>query len=218
MTDNHGALVPQTAGIVLHRIVPYYDMMVSLMTHGRERAFRDNLVSLAHVKRGDWVLDAGCGTGSLALAAKRHAGSEGCVWGIDASPEMIAAAKRKALKAGLEIIFQNAVIEALPFKDATFDVVMSTLMFHHLPRKAREMGVTEMRRVLKPSGRLLVVDFGSRQPRQTGLLARIHHGHGHISLSDVIAMLDHAGLNVINSGPVWNRDLNFVLAGAPCCS
>ena len=213
-TVNDGNLPPKTAGIVLHRVARYYDLMLWFMTMGRENAFRERLIDLARVSAGESILDVGCGTGTLAIAAKRRAGSAGVVHAVDASPEIITAARRKAQKAGVRIAFENQVIEALPFPDGKFDAVLSTLMFHHLPRKTREQGVREMRRVLKRGGRLFVVDFGQRAARPRGLLEHFHRRHGYVSLPEVIGALNDGGLSVIESGPVGTRDLNFVLASA----
>src|SRR5262245_140720 len=163
MKADNSKLPSGTTGLVMHQAA-FYDLMVWLMTLGRERAFRDKILSLAGLEPGESVLDVGCGTGSLAIAARRHVGSGGTVIGIDASPEMLARAERKAGKAGAEVVFKQAAAQALPFPDAQFDAVLSTVMFHHLPRKAREQCAQEMRRVLKPGGRVLVVDFaGARR-------------------------------------------------------
>lgn len=124
----------------------FYDLLAWLLTFGRERAFRKRLIELAGLEPGEAVLDVGCGTGTLAIAAKRYVGTTGMVSGIDASPEMIDRAKRKARNSGVEVTFQTAVVEALPFADASFDVVLSTLMLHHLPRPLREQCAREVRR------------------------------------------------------------------------
>src|SRR5262247_4792527 len=107
-------------GIVLHAAAAY-DLLIWLITCGRERAFREKMLRLAHLEPGESVLDLGCGTGSLAIVAKRHVGPTGTVYGVDASPEMIARAEKKARKAGVEIGLRNAVAQALPFPDAHFD-------------------------------------------------------------------------------------------------
>lgn len=205
-----------TGGIILHA-PRLYDLLAWVMMLGQEGAFREKIIELARLKPGESVLDVGCGTGTLAIAAKRRVGPGGHVNGIDASPEMIARANKKALRAGLEIDFKSGVVEALPFPDAQFDAVLSTLMLHHLPRKLREEGAREIRRVLKPGGRVLIVDFGGTE-RQNGLLARFHQRHGHVKLSEVTALLDAAGLNVVDSGAVGIKDLQFALATAPCCN
>ena len=103
---------PRTTGKVIHWALRY-DLLVWLMTGGRERAFRGKTIELARLSPGESVLDAGCGTGGLAIAAKRRAGAAGKVCGIDASPEMIARARRKARKAGVDVNFETGVIEAL---------------------------------------------------------------------------------------------------------
>src|SRR5437899_8062623 len=95
------SLKPSTTGLVLHSPVGY-DRLIWLVTFGRERAFREKVLRLARLERGETVLDVGCGTGTLAIAAKRHVGPAGTVYGIDASPEMITRAGKKAGRAGVE--------------------------------------------------------------------------------------------------------------------
>lgn len=202
-------------GIVLHS-PRLYDLLVFIATRGRESAFRQRVVDLARLKPGESVLDVGCGTGTLAITARRRVGREGKVFGIDASPEMIARGGKKARKAGFEIDFRNESIEALPFPDGQFDGVLSTMMLHHLPRKVREAGVREIRRVLKPGGRVLIVDFVGTESRN-GLPAHLHRRHGHVSAAEIIALLKGAGLNVVENGAVGVRDLHFALAVSPCC-
>lgn len=148
-----------TTGLQVHGAARY-DLLVWLLTLGRERKFRERLLRAARLESGESVLDVGCGTGTLAIAAKRFVGPTGSIYGIDASPAMIERARDKAKRAGAQVILEEGLAEALPFSDARFDVVLSTVMLHHLPRKLRQQGVGEMRRVLKPGGRLLAIDFG----------------------------------------------------------
>ena len=149
-----------------------------------------------------------------AIAAKRHVGSTGTVYGIDASPEMLARAGKKAAKTGLDVVFRNGAAQALPFADGQFDAVLSTLMLHHLPRTARQQCAGEMRRVLRPGGRALVVDFAGSADRESGLRARIHR-HGHVKLDEIIALLGNVGLTIVDSGAVGFRNLQFVRASLP---
>jgi ubiquinone/menaquinone biosynthesis C-methylase UbiE len=202
-----------TTGRILHRALGY-DLLVWLVTRGRDRRFRETLLSLSRVQTGESVLDVGCGTGSLAVAAKQRVGTDGAVFGIDASPEMIARANRKARKAAVDIAFQQAAAEALPFPDQQFDLVLSTLMLHHLPRKTRQACACEIRRVLRPGGRLLAVDFGSPSHQRLSLITHFHR-HGYTNLDDIIAMLNAAGFDTMESGAVGMTNLHFVLAARP---
>ena len=204
-----------TSGIVLHSPV-LYDLTVWLAMLGKERGFRERLLQLARLGIGECVLDVGCGTGTLAIAAKQRVGPSGAVFGVDASPEMLTKAKKKAKKGGVQISFQHAIAEALPFPDAQFDAVLSTVMLHHLPQKARLEAVNEIRRVLKLSGRVLVVDFGGMSEQKRTILSHFHRPHGHVSARDIVVLLSNAGLTIIESGPVGIRDLQFVLAAASC--
>jgi ubiquinone/menaquinone biosynthesis C-methylase UbiE len=209
--DRHAA--PATTGRLIH-LAAGYDFLVWLLFAGRERAFRDRLVRLARLEPGEAVLDIGCGTGSLAIAAKGRVGPSGSVHGLDASPEMVARARKKAGRAGVDVAFTTGVVEALPFPDASFDAVLSTLMLHHLPRAAREACAREIRRVLKPGGRVLAVDFGRVAGGRKNLIEHLHR-HGGVDLQDIVRLLGEAGLEAAESGPVGAWGLNFVLATAP---
>jgi ubiquinone/menaquinone biosynthesis C-methylase UbiE len=196
-------------GAVIHWAARY-DLLMTVITLGRERRFRRRLLELGRVQPGESVLDVGCGTGSLAIEAKRAVGAAR-VFGIDASPAMIARARTKAAKARLEVSFDVALAQALPFGYSQFDVVLSSVMMHHLPKADRPGVMREAKRVLKPGGRLLVVDFGRSSSGQKGLLGRIH-GHGGVDASRLVAFATEAGLNVLESGPVGTWDLQYVLA------
>lgn len=199
---------PGTHGLVLNWAARY-DLLAWLLTHGRERELREAIIRLAELQTGNEVLDIGCGTGTLAIAATRHVGTTGAVTGIDASPPMIARAKRKAGKAAAPATFQVAVAENLPFPDRRFDVVFSTLMLHHLPRKTRQQCAGEVRRVLKAGGRVVAVDFG--RVKRRGLLAHFHR-HGHVEVEDIVRLFVDAGLRPTRTGPLGMNDLNFVVA------
>ena len=208
----HGAEAPHTIGHVLHS-GRAYDLLAWLLLGGRERAFRQKILDLARLTPADSILDVGCGTGTLAISAKEHVGASREVRGIDASAAMIARARRKAKAAGVDVTFENAVVEAIPFPDGTFDVVLSTLMLHHLPRAVRDQCAREMRRVAKPRARVVVVDFGATASAHRTFLERFHR-HGRVPLSEIIRVLSDAGLTVEESGPMGLHDLQFVVARA----
>jgi ubiquinone/menaquinone biosynthesis C-methylase UbiE len=201
---------PRNHGLVIHWAAQY-DLLAWLLTRGRERELRERIVKIAEVESGDVILDIGCGSGSLAITASRSAGTSGSVFGIDPSPSMIARATRKADKAGADVSFKVGVAESLPFSNHQFDVVLSTLMLHHLPRKTRQQCAKEIKRVLRPGGRVVAVDFG--RPKKRGLLAHFHR-HGHVEIEDIVGLLVEAGLTPIRTGAVGMNDLNFVVANA----
>ena len=147
----------QTEGRLI-RWATHYDLAVNITTLGQARRLRKITVNQALVNPGDSVLDVGCGTGEVTLLAKSRA-KAGSVYGIDPAPEMIAVARKKAARKRLEIDFRVGVIEALPFSDSSMDVVTSSLMMHHLPENLKVRGLAEIYRILKPGGRLLIVDF-----------------------------------------------------------
>jgi ubiquinone/menaquinone biosynthesis C-methylase UbiE len=143
----------------MEQMVSSYDSYMRRMTLGRERALREMTVSLAQVKPGDCVLEVGCGTGTLTLAAKRQAGPSGKVFGIDVIPGMIELCQRKAAQANLDVTFQLGSIDDIPFSANQFDVVMCSFMIFHMSEMVRRKGIIEIYRVLRPQGRLLVLDL-----------------------------------------------------------
>ncbi len=160
MPDTHGqgATAPETKGSTI-RWARWYDAASWLLSFGRAGAIRKEIVKVANPQAGERVLDAGCGTGTLAIMMKRYAGADLDVTGIDAAVEMVDVARRKAEKAKQEIKFEPAAIEALPFPDAQFDLATSTFMLHHLPDDLKAKGFAEIARVLKPGGRFVAVDL-----------------------------------------------------------
>jgi ubiquinone/menaquinone biosynthesis C-methylase UbiE len=110
------------------------------------------------VCRGDRVLDVGCGPGYAARMLAEAVGPEGSVVGIDAAPEMTEYASRRARRL-TNCRFQPGTAESLAFPDGSFDVLVSSLVMHHLAEDGRFRAVREMRRVLRPGGTLLLADF-----------------------------------------------------------
>jgi ubiquinone/menaquinone biosynthesis C-methylase UbiE len=209
----HSSAHSPLPGILLHS-PRVYDLQVWLATRGRERSLREAILRLVQPRPGEAMLDVGCGTGTLAIAARRLVGAAGDVVGADASPEMVAGAQRKARRAGVQATFVEALTQALPFPDKRFDLVTSTLMLHHLPRPVRAAALSEIRRVLKPGGRLLVVDFASSSTEQGGFFHRLHR-HGRVQPAEIIELVTSAGLARLDDGELGVRDLHYVLAAAP---
>ncbi len=118
--------------------------------------------------------------------------------GIDPSVQMIALARRKVERAGLSIDLQPGVIEQLAFPNQSFDVVLSTMMMHQLPDDVKRQGLAEVARVLKPGGRLLVLDFRraeeGEKPRFT------HPGLWNSGIQDQPAHMQEAGFSQMETG------------------
>ena len=146
-------LAPDSVRTMFDRIAPVYDVMNRVMTVGLDVRWR-RLAAEAVVRKGDRVLDAACGTGDLAIA-DRKAGA-GKVTGLDFSEAMLARARKKA---PLEWVQGDML--ALPFADATFDA--ATVGFGVRNVADLELGLRELRRVLRPGGRLAILEI--TQPR-----------------------------------------------------
>jgi ubiquinone/menaquinone biosynthesis C-methylase UbiE len=179
-----------------------YDLMLLVASRGREGRFRKKQVELARLASGESVLDVGCGTGTLAIAAARRVGASGTVSGIDPAENLLARARGKARRARVEVDFLTGTGEALPFPDASLDVVLSTLVWHHLPHDVLRATALEMRRVLKPGGRALIVDIGGVQDAAKATMHAPHGGHGGFDLRELAPRLEPVGLTEIESGPV----------------
>ncbi len=148
----------QTEGRLI-RWAAIYDAFTNILTFGHISMLRAMTIDLSQLKPGESILDVGCGTGGVTIPAKQRVGKSGQAAGIDPAPEMISVARNKAVRAELEIDFRVGVIESLPYPDASFDVVTSSLMMHHLPHEVQVKGLAEIRRVLKPGGRIFIADM-----------------------------------------------------------
>ena len=202
---------PAAKGLVLRSHARYYDLVTGLLSFGHGRIPYARLAELARIAPGERVLDVGCGTGSLAVAAQALAGAAGIVCGIDASVPMLERARRKARRLGVPIDFRRGAAEALPFAGGSFDVACSTLMLHHLPRPMRRQCVSEMARVLAPGGRVLVVDYEIPSVQQNGWLARLHR-HRAVAVEEVQSLLQDAGFQLRDGGTVHGTGMHFTLA------
>jgi len=145
-----------------------YDSFVNAFFAGRRPAVFRKLVRLSGAKPGDHALDVGCGTGYLTSMLAAAVAPSGSVTGVDASAAMVAEASR--LRSSTRCTYTVGAAEKLEFDNGRFDVVTSSLMLHHLPTELRVPALREMRRVLRPGGRLLIAEF---RPPRTGLGRRV---------------------------------------------
>jgi SAM-dependent methyltransferase len=145
---------------ILHLPGWFYDAVVRwCLLRGREDEFRRMVLDLAELRSGESLLDLGCGTGTLAMAAGVRVGETGRVVGIDPSARLLARARTKAARRRIPVEFHSAGMQALGLPDQSFDVVTSTFMLHHVPDDLARRGLAEVARVLKPGGRFLLIDF-----------------------------------------------------------
>jgi demethylmenaquinone methyltransferase/2-methoxy-6-polyprenyl-1,4-benzoquinol methylase/phosphoethanolamine N-methyltransferase len=176
------------------------------------------VVEMAKIKSGDTVLDVGCGSGNLTLTAKRYAGAAGSVYGIDASPEMIDVARKKAKQMSVNVVFEVRLIKKLPFAETTFDVVISRLVVHHLPDELKRQAFAEIFRVLKPGGVIFLADFKLPTNPILAHLTSLFVGHPMMVQSSVVSLsplLFQAGFHDIASGPTRSTFLAFVRGQKP---
>ena len=148
-----------------HLVTPAYDFLCSLVGLGCE--FKARVVDAAGIMDGSRVLDLACGTGVAAMLVKQRY-PRCAVTGLDVDARILKAARRRMTKAevaGIDLVCAPA--ERTGLDAASFDTVISTLAFHHLPPRSKQEAAGEVARLLRPGGSFLLVDI---QPRTRGTL------------------------------------------------
>jgi len=145
-------------------LLPFYDVVHHL---GGLRPIHLEMIKLAGLRDGHRVLDVGCGTGNLLRSTgRRHRKVE--LVGLDPDPKMLARAGRKARRVRLTMRLDRGFAQELPYPDGSFDRVFSSLMLHHLDTASKDELLSEVRRVLRPDGMLVLADAVGHE-----------HGPGH---------------------------------------
>jgi ubiquinone/menaquinone biosynthesis C-methylase UbiE len=166
--------------------LPGYDLLTRLLGVHR---IHQRLIEQAELADNQRVLEIGCGTGNLTIRAKRaQPGAE--VIGSDPDPLALKRAQRKAKQLN-GIRFEQGYAQRLPYQDGEFDRVLSSMMLHHLDSDAKPAAAAEIFRVLRPGGRLHLVDMGGNMTADDGLAARLvrHSPHAAGNLGDAIPRL-----------------------------
>jgi ubiquinone/menaquinone biosynthesis C-methylase UbiE len=190
----------------MEKMVSSYDSYMKKMTLGREHTLRQMTVRLARLQQGESVLEVGCGTGSLTIEAKRAVGPAGRVCGIDVIPGMIEASQRKAAAASEDITFQVGSMADIPFPGDSFDAVLCSFMIFHMSQETRRKGIGEAFRVLKPRGRLLVLDLTLPAQTLQRAVARTLFGDmlSH-DLRELLPPLEDSGFSEVEIAPASFR-------------
>ena len=144
-------------GAVFRSVAPSYDLMNDLMSFGLHRWWKRFALELSGVRAGSRVLDVASGSGDLARAFARRAGPTGQVWMTDINAAMLAVGRDKLLDEGVVAPLALCDAEKLPFPSDYFDLVTVAFGLRNMTHK--EVALAEMRRVLRPGGRLLVLEF-----------------------------------------------------------
>lgn len=167
-------------------LLPAYDLMSRLL--GFNSVYR-KLIGQAELADGQRVLEIGCGTGNVIIAAKCARPSIAAV-GCDPDPRILARASRKTVNmSGIQ--FDEAYAQRLPYADGEFDRVLSSMMLHHVGEDSKPDVAAEIFRVLRPGGRLHLVDIAGGLHAHHGLLARLMKRNPHFTsnIGDAIPRL-----------------------------
>ena len=147
---------------VFDSVASKYDVMNDLMSLGLHRAWKAYAVAVANLRPGDRVLDLAGGTGDLARAFAKKVGPAGTVVHTDINEAMLQRGRDRLLDEGVVLPTVICDAEVLPFPTASFDLVSVAFGLRNMTRKDRALA--EMNRVLKPGGRLLVLEFSKIAP------------------------------------------------------
>lgn len=155
------------------RLTRFYDPIVAVAM--REKTLKRRLIDQAGIEAGHDVLDVGCGTGTLAILAKTNRPGARVV-GLDGDPAVLAIARSKIARAGIDVELREGLANAESnFEAASFDRILTTLVLHHLTTDEKREALGAMRRWLRPAGELHVFDFG---PQANAILALISRAVG----------------------------------------
>jgi ubiquinone/menaquinone biosynthesis C-methylase UbiE len=192
-------------------LTPLYDPL--LKWGMREDKFKHRLIERAGIHAGQRVLDLGCGTGTLTLMLQQ--GIPGAdVTGLDGDPQVLSIARSKSEQAHANIKWDEGFAYELPYSDHSFDVVMTSLVIHHLNSEDKVRAFREVYRVLRPSGQFHIVDFGRAfslpTQFQVAIMKNLEQAADNFA-GRITSMLQEAGFVFVSEdekfntifGPIW---------------
>lgn len=223
---------PQASKVesMFDEVAPKYDLANTILSLGIHHLWRKTLVKLSGAHTGEKVLDCATGTGDLAIEFKKVVGPQGAVLGTDFCKGMLDLAPAKARSQNLNIQFEIQDVTKLPYPDATFDIVSISFGIRNVEKPVQ--GIKEMLRVLKPGGRLMILEFGQPQnpvfgglyrwysknilPTVGGLITGKKNAYSYLEKSSALFPCGQAFAELIqHSGPVSSvavRPLSFGIA------
>lgn len=171
---------PEIIRSMFSKVAGKYDRANSVLSVGIHHLWRKKLVMLSAAKAGDRVLDCATGTGDLAISFKKAVGSTGSVTGTDFCADMLKTAPDKAKNKNLVITFEQADVTALQYRDQQFDIVSISFGIRNVSDPVKAL--SEMARVCKPGGRVMVLEFGQMQ---TPIIKDIYNFYSEIILPKI---------------------------------
>ena len=192
-------------------LTPLYDPL--LKWGMREETFKRRLIQRANIQPHQRALDLGCGTGTLTVMLKQSA-PEAHIAGVDGDEEVLAIAKTKAKHARVDVTWDYGLAYDLPYPDNSFDVVVSSLVIHHLTSADKVRAFQEVRRILRPDGWFHILDFGrpfSPLTRIQGAIMKNLEEAADNFGGRILPMLKEAGFDSASEaehmttifGPIW---------------
>ena len=185
-----------------------YDWVAKLCSLGATGRVMRRAADLVSVEQPTDVLDVGSGTGNLALALARR-NPAATVVAVEPSEEMLTRARAKAVQGDLPVEFRQGYAQELPFGDSAFDAVTISLALHHVATDEVSNAMSELRRVLKRGGRLLVIELDP-----IGRIPMLLFGHHATPVRSLVEPFTSAGFDDIQTGRMSRRVLGYLLARA----
>ena len=182
-------------------LTPFFDTLLAVV--GLGTPLTERVIERAHIQDGEHLLDVGCGTATLLIVVKSRYPSAQVV-GVDPDERALAIARKKIAQYQLEVEVMQARAEHLSFPTSSFDLVMSTLVFHHLPTEIKQQAMQEIYRVLMPGGRFLLADLGKPE----GLALRAFFALGALAQADEARYIQD---NKAGKLPLFLKEVGFAV-------